>query len=247
VAVGTPGEAIRSFREHLLQRQADAEAAHLAATLAAHVEAAGSDPPSSEDSQAGAQTGAEAGAERGGATDSSALPAKHGTRSAAVGITHVAIEYPADPSRRYLCPGEPLTVRVGYDARDPIEDLIAGLAAYADDGKLMFAANNIWYPVEHGVYHGPGEFVFEFPSVPLLDGMYTITVGLTTADEGTVYDWHEQKYRFQVMNPTRASGLVHMPPTITLHAGPTGPAGDAGDAVPPIATVSQGQRDASRL
>ena len=225
VAVGTPGEAIRSFREHLLQRQADAEAAHLAAVLASDLEAEA--PPSPEGVAADGEPGA--------------TPMKHGTKSAAVEITNVRIEYPADPSRRYLCPGEPLTLYVGYDAHDPVDDLIAGVAAYADDGKLMFAANNIWYPVEHGIYHGPGEFVFEFPSVPLLDGTYSITIGLTTADEGTVYDWHEQKYRFQVMNPTRASGLVHMPPTITLR---TPPPGDRGA---PVATASPGHRDASHL
>lgn len=203
VEVGTPGEAIRSFREHLLQRQADADAARVAAELGAQLAAAdgggGSD-------NAGEETAAEDG-----------RPAKHATKSTAVEITGVQIEYPADPSRNYLFPGDPMTLRIGYHARERVADLIAGVAAYGDDGKLLFAANNIWYPVEPEVYEGPGEFVFEFPSVPLLDGTYSVTIGLTTTDEGTVYDWHELKYRFEVMNPWRASGLIHMPPKITVH------------------------------
>jgi ABC-2 type transport system ATP-binding protein len=221
VALGPPGEAIRSFREHLLQRQADAEAAHLAAELATHLDGAGAKgEPSRDDGTNGA--------------DSS----KHGTKSSAVEITHVKIEYPADPSRRYLCPGDPLTIHVGYEALQPVEDLVAGVAAYGDEGKLLFAANNLWYPIEHGVLHGPGEFLFEFPSVPLLDGTYSITIGLTTADEGTVYDWHDQKYHFQVMNPTRASGLVHMPPKISLH-----PSTAVEQQQPAVVTLGQGHHD----
>lgn len=190
VAIGPPGEAIRSFREHLLQRQAEVEARVLAET------------------EARAEAEEHIGPAR---------PAMHGIRSAAVKIVNVRIEYPTDTTRKYLCPGDPMTVRIRYDAIEPVEDLIAGIAAYSDEGKLLFAANNIWYPVEHGIFRGPGEFVYEFPSVPLLDGTYSITIGLTTADEGTVYDWHDQRYKFEVMNPTQASGLIHMPPSVTLH------------------------------
>lgn len=226
VEVGTPGEAIRSFREHLLQRKADADAARMAAELEAQLATA------AERAREGAEEDTPAASDGG--------PARHGTKSTAVEITKVQIEYPADPSRHYLFPGEPLTIRIGYDAREPVEDLIAGVAAYGEDGKLLFAANNIWYPVEPDVYEGPGEFVFEFPGVPLLDGTYSVTIGLTTADEGTVYDWHELKYRFEVMNPWRASGLVHMPPKITVHTG-----ADVSTAA--VAASTPAQRDPSHL
>lgn len=189
VALGPPGEAIRSFREHLLQRQADVEARVLAET-----DARPEDPDAAP-----------------------SRPAMHGIKSAAVRIVDVRIEYPVDTTRKYLCPGDPMTVHIKYDALEPVDDLIAGIAAYSDEGKLLFAANNIWYPVDHRIFSGPGEFVYEFPSVPLMDGTYSITIGLTTADEGTVYDWHDQRYKFEVMNPTAVSGLIHMPPKVSLH------------------------------
>jgi ABC-2 type transport system ATP-binding protein len=204
VAVGPPGEAIRSFREHLLDRQAHAEAVRLESSAPAHplLGASAEDTDPRESSSTGSQ--------------------RHGIKSNSVRITYVHIEYPADNTLRYLRPGEPLTVHIGYDARESVDDLVAGVAAYGDDGKLLFAANNKWYPIGQDAYEGPGEFVFEFGSVPLLDGTYSITIGLTTADEGTVYDWHDQKYHFEVMNPTPASGLVHMPPTISLRLPPPG-------------------------
>ena len=63
---------------------------------------------------------------------------------------------------------------------------------------------------------GPGEFVFDFASVPLLDGTYPVTIGIHSHDEGTVYDWSEQRHWFEVMNPGRSVGKVHLPLTVHL-------------------------------
>ncbi len=52
---------------------------------------------------------------------------------------------------------------------------------------------------------------FDFDRVPLLDGTYLVTLAIQTNDEGTVYDWREQQYQFEVMNPSRTNGLVSLP------------------------------------
>jgi len=52
---------------------------------------------------------------------------------------------------------------------------------------------------------------FEFHRVPLLDGTYLVTLAIQSRDEGTVYDWREQQASFEVMNPSRTSGLVSFP------------------------------------
>ena len=38
-----------------------------------------------------------------------------------------------------------------------------------------------------------------------------ITLGVITEDEGTVFDWQEQKYTFEVMNPSQMAGMVSFP------------------------------------
>ena len=51
--------------------------------------------------------------------------------------------------------------------------------------------------------------VFHLPRIPLLDGTYMITIGVTSYDEGVVYDWSEARHEFEVMNP---GGLPRLHP-----------------------------------
>ena len=56
-----------------------------------------------------------------------------------------------------------------------------------------------------------GEVVFVLDSVPLLDGTYFVTIGITNQDGFVVYDWQEQQHQFEVMNPGRSVGQVAFP------------------------------------
>jgi hypothetical protein len=60
---------------------------------------------------------------------------------------------------------------------------------------------------------GSGRVDFSFDSVPLLEGSYTVGVGISS-DRGIVYDRWEQKASFDVMNPGRSRGTV----ALDLHA-----------------------------
>lgn len=53
--------------------------------------------------------------------------------------------------------------------------------------------------------------VFSFEEIPLLDGTYFLTLAITSRDENIVYDWQEQRHQFEVLNPGRAQGLMHLP------------------------------------
>jgi len=58
---------------------------------------------------------------------------------------------------------------------------------------------------------------FETDATPLLDGTYLITIGAHSHDEATVYDWHEQRHQFQVMNPARTIGQVDLGLRVVLN------------------------------
>ena len=71
----------------------------------------------------------------------------------------------------------------------------------------------------HRPFDGPGEITFDFAQVPLLDGEYAITLCVTSSDGEFIYDWHEQRYRFEVRDSQRSFGSVEFPVRITVQKG----------------------------
>lgn len=119
--------------------------------------------------------------------------------------------------RKYILSGENLIVRVYYQAKDVVEDLVIGIAIYDLKGYLVFGSNTDFLGVDVSKLSKEGFIDFSFDKIPLLDGTYMITVGLHSVDGGVVYDWWEQRAQFEVMFPGRSAGLVELPLSLTLH------------------------------
>jgi ABC-2 type transport system ATP-binding protein len=181
VAVGTPGEAVRAYREHLLRRKSyiDAEA---------QVLLDGTDGVESEEESV----------------------SQEGKRNLKVRINNVDFEYPDCDTRPYLQTGQPLTIRIRYEAPDPVDDLVCGIAVYDNKGWNLFGWNTDTLGIDLGRIQGSGEIAFSVASVPLLDGTYPVTIGLHSHDEATVYDWSEQRHSFEVMSPNRSFGILQL-------------------------------------
>ena len=189
VAAGTPGEAIRSFREHLLRA---GDRLELAQELAAVL----------DDDDGGEGQVQE---------DLSPQERKRNFRAR---ITGVRCEHPgASP---HLMPGEALSIRIAYEAAERIEDPNFGYAIYDIEGNLLSGNNTRILGTEIPHIDGPGEVVFSFPEIPLLDGTYFLTLAITSRDENIVYDWQEQRHQFEVLNPGRAQGMMHLPATVEV-------------------------------
>jgi hypothetical protein len=48
-----------------------------------------------------------------------------------------------------------------------------------------------------------------------------VTVGVTSRDEGTIYDWREQRHRFEVLSRSRAVGTVALDVSVSIDLGDT--------------------------
>jgi ABC-type polysaccharide/polyol phosphate transport system ATPase subunit len=201
VGNGTPAEAVRSFREHLLRRQAYVEADELGdfVTLA-------DDPgePELEPTD-------------GRAADDDVDATTAAPETSDLQITYVRFDHAHVAERSYIETGEDLTIRVGYHAKRRIDDVLPGINVYDDLGRVVFGANNRWFPADLVAEEGDGEFVFALQAIPLLDGNYPVTVGIVTHDEGTIYDWQEQQHSFGVLNPTLCGGMIFVNTTISNH------------------------------
>ncbi len=128
-----------------------------------------------------------------------------------VRVTEVEFRHPGQPARAYLEPGEPLEVRAHFEVDAPVHDPVFTIMIYDSDGKLLHGSSTASESTPTGELDGPGEIVFAFEQIPLLDGEYAVTLCVTSDDGAYIYDWHEQRYRFEVRDPKRSFGSVEFP------------------------------------
>jgi len=164
---GSPGEAVRSFRDHLLLND------------------------TYDDEEVEPQH-------------------KITVNTKPIEISYVTLER-ENVDRTYLVPGESLVVRVGYEAFEEIPDATFGLVVYDTEGNLIYSTSSALLGSPTGPFFGTGEVTFTFDDIPLLDGNYPISLGISSTDWGVVYDWREQCCQFEVVNPTSTQGLVALP------------------------------------
>jgi hypothetical protein len=127
-------------------------------------------------------------------------------------ITAVDVEHPGVGSRQYLLPWEGLTVHVAFEAVEPVQDVVFALEIYDQEGRLIFGSDTDILDRPFDAPVGAGRADLSFERVPLLDGTYSLKVGIKDR-LGILYDSREQE-GFEVMNPDRSRGTV----ALQLHA-----------------------------
>jgi ABC-2 type transport system ATP-binding protein len=122
-------------------------------------------------------------------------------------ITGMDLEHPGTGSRPYMFPGEPLTVHVDFEASEPVNGVVFTMEIRDREGGVIFASDTAMLDKPIDASAGSGRIDFSFEKVPLLDGSYTVGVGISSSG-GIVYDRWEQNVSFDVMNPGRSRGVV---------------------------------------
>jgi ABC-type multidrug transport system ATPase subunit len=109
--------------------------------------------------------------------------------------------------------GEPLTIRVHYTAKKPVDEAICSIAVYRADtlsyvfGQTTRQAKLPLSLVDEGVIE------FSIDELPFLGGHYLLSVALLDDRTLQPFDWHERGYTMMVFdNPrfTAQAGLVRV-------------------------------------
>jgi ABC-2 type transport system ATP-binding protein len=130
-------------------------------------------------------------------------------------ISGVELDHPGVGSRAYLLPGEPLSVRIAYEASEPVDGVVFSYAIYQHGGGLVHASDTAILGKHFDAPQGRGVVSFRFGDVPLLEGGYMVHVAVTNSS-GLVYDLREQDANFEVVNPGRARGMVALEPEVDI-------------------------------
>ncbi len=142
----------------------------------------------------------------------------------AIGMVHV--DHGGSGDRMHLYPGESLTVTAEVDSLAPVPDGMATIAIHDDAGDLVFASDPDDPICALDIPEGGGIVRFHFPEVPLLDGTYSVSVGVRSATVTASYDWKDQATSFEVVNPGRSTGRVRLPLDVSFRLRSTGLTGE---------------------
>jgi ABC-2 type transport system ATP-binding protein len=127
-----------------------------------------------------------------------------------VRFTYVQQSFSGDNSLPYLCTGDGMTIAVGFVALVPTEDVVFSLEVRDGNGNMLMRTDTSIIGSRLDVPKGVGTMHFGIEEMPLLDGAFTYAIGIQSRN-GVLYDWRELAGQFEVMNPGRATGVIHMP------------------------------------
>ncbi|MGO9456702.1 MAG: ABC transporter ATP-binding protein [Acidimicrobiales bacterium] len=193
IGMGQPGEAVRLFRERLME--------------AGDELSLGSEPSPEGNSHEPPVHAPQPWLE--------AAPADDGDVSRPVRLRGVEACYPDADERRYLTIGETLIVRIHYQASVAVDNVVFALEVRMDDGSMLFRTDTEIMGLPVPAAAGAGAIDFHLESMPLFDGTYDINVGVY-GPGGILYDWQEPACHFEMMNPGRATGLVALPVRLAI-------------------------------
>jgi ABC-2 type transport system ATP-binding protein len=110
-----------------------------------------------------------------------------------------------------LPPAEPLGIQIDLKANRPIDDPVVSVALFDATDQLVYKTGSDWMHRDLGRVDGTLRLTFELSAMPFVRGRYHLTVGVHSRDLGKVYDWHDQRYAFDVDDSAGIEGQVSMP------------------------------------
>jgi lipopolysaccharide transport system ATP-binding protein len=96
--------------------------------------------------------------------------------------------------------GEPMHVQVEYVAHETIDSLEVGIAIHRQDGVHITGPNTAFDGLKIKAVPGIGGVEYTIPSVPLMEGIYKLTVALVNRIGNVPLDYQDQYYTFRINN-----------------------------------------------
>ncbi len=117
--------------------------------------------------------------------------------------------YSGDNNVPYMRTGDDLTIRVEFEALYPTEDVVFSLEIRDEKSNTIMRTDTSIIGVSIDAPRGTSVMHFGIVGVPLLDGSFSFALGLQSRS-GVLYDWQENAGTFEVMNPTKVTGMIRL-------------------------------------
>lgn len=125
---------------------------------------------------------------------------EHGERwgSGEVLITKVALRDGNGNETALLKTMEGARIEIDIESKAPIQDFLVGLRIDSLNGHHIWGSNSRRSGKALGLLNGRAKVAVDLPSVPLLEGVYDLTISVTDQTEMHPYDHWEKRVRFEV-------------------------------------------------
>lgn len=95
--------------------------------------------------------------------------------------------------------GDYFALRIEYEAHEPIESPVFGMAIHHNDGTHITGPNTQFAGLDLGRVEGKGWVLYEVERLPLLEGLYKVSVAVHNKDDSEMYDDHDQGYQVRIV------------------------------------------------
>ena len=125
-------------------------------------------------------------------------------------VTSVSVVDGAGTPSHVFHSGDPLTVRIGFCAHEPLRDFVFGFGIFNGDGVCCYGTNTNIEELEPDRLSGEGEVRFVIDRLDLVEGTYKLDVAAHKLD-GFPYDYHRQLYTIRVKSKQKDVGIYRPP------------------------------------
>ena len=126
-----------------------------------------------------------------------ATPKRWGTGE--VRITRVAVCGPDGKPSSFILVGQPMTVRIEFEAAAAVHRPVFGIAIRTDDGALVTGPNTKMSGFATDAVRGGGAIEYRVAQLPLVPGSYLVECAVYDEKLLTAYDHWEQCAKFMVL------------------------------------------------
>ena len=123
-----------------------------------------------------------------------------------VEITGVELCGPDGKPAHVFQSGEPMSIRLRVEAKEPVADYVFGIGLFNVEGVCCYGTNTSLEEYESDRFFGEGEVRFVIAGLDLVPGTYKLDVAAHKID-GYQYDYHRLLYTFRVKSRLHDAGI----------------------------------------
>ena len=120
--------------------------------------------------------------------------------SRTIEIREVQLESNPGAEQAIFETGQPFHLRMTFEAHQPVPSPVFGMAIHRQDGLHICGPNTAFAGLELPTVRGRGTVTYTLDRLPLLEGLYEITVAVVNQEDTEIFDYHDRAYRFRVVN-----------------------------------------------